>query len=113
MTGGTASLPGFIPRLRISLKSKLLASDNSANITISAPLYSAESRRAEIKEWRGQAGEPFKSLYGLVTKVAILNDPAPLDGGGEGGEGGSGANAGKAPRWVPSLMSWVGGSLAG
>lgn len=52
--------------------------------------------------------DPYKEIYGLMGKIAILNDPAPLDGDGAGGE-----NAGKAPRWVPSLLNWVGGSIAG
>lgn len=59
--------------------------------------------------WRKKSQEPYREIYGLVNHIAILNDPAPLDGDGAS----SGGDAGKAPRWIPSLLAWVGGSLAG
>jgi actin-related protein 10 len=111
ITGGTASLPGLIPRLRITLKSKLLpppdVSSSEAPLDPSMSVHSPQARREEIRQWRKRQDEPYKTLYGLVDKVAILNDPCPIDGS-EGISGG-----GTAPRWTPGLVSWVGGSLAG
>ena len=111
ITGGTASLPGFIPRLRIALKSALLPppTSNLDPPVVSAPLHTPAYRKEETTKWRQSAKEPYRELHGLVNHIAILNDPAPLDGDGAGPSG----NAGKAPRWVPSLLAWVGGSSAG
>ncbi|WWC65654.1 uncharacterized protein I303_108275 [Kwoniella dejecticola CBS 10117] len=107
IVGGTASLPGFIPRLRISLLQHLLPPpSNASSEQPKSPLNTIQSRKEETTMWRKKGHEPYKEIYGLASKVAIINDPAPLDG--EGGNKG-----GKAPRWTPGLMSWVGGSLAG
>ena len=73
----------------------------------SAPLHTPESRRIEAQMWRQKKDHPFRALEPLASKVAILNDPTPLDGEG------ALKHAGVAPRWTPSLMTWVGGSLAG
>ncbi|WVQ75050.1 hypothetical protein IAR50_004659 [Cryptococcus sp. DSM 104548] len=109
VVGGTASLPNFIPRLRISLLQSLLPppslpSDESPPSP--SPIGTLASKLADAKVWRQRNLEPYREIYGLVDKVAILNDPAPVDGDGSG-------KGGKTPRWVPSLMTWVGGSLAG
>ncbi|EIW71696.1 hypothetical protein TREMEDRAFT_28085 [Tremella mesenterica DSM 1558] len=93
VTGGTASLPNFIPRLRDSLLSHLRPSTTSP--TPPADIY-------DLKTWRMRNNEPYKPLYGLHDKLNIINDPLPPT-----------PSTTKAPRWVPSLMSWVGGSLAG
>ncbi|WVQ79414.1 hypothetical protein IAT38_001511 [Cryptococcus sp. DSM 104549] len=125
VTGGTASLPNFIPRLRISLLQALLPpapsstfsippqppSASSATPSPSSLLNTPAARAQEARTWRRRAAEPWSALYGLVDRVAVINDPAPVDGGeAMGVESGKG---GKAPRWVPGLMAWVGGSLAG
>lgn len=111
ITGGTASLPWLIPRLRIALKSALLPppTPNLGPRVECAPLHTPAYRKEETIQWRQSTKEPYHEIYGLVNHVAILNDPAPLDGDGASPSG----NAGKAPRWVPSLLAWVGGSLAG
>lgn len=105
ITGGSASLPGFIPRFRISLLRSLLPLPQSSDDTpVSlSPLNTQASRKEQALLWKKRTQEP----YGLVDKMAILNDPAPVDGEVDGGKGG------KAPRWIPGLMTWVGGSLAG
>ncbi|ORY34879.1 actin-domain-containing protein [Naematelia encephala] len=108
ITGGTASLPGLIPRLRVSLLRLLLPSPSLPET--GHPINSPAWRRAERAEWRKRHTEPFRSLYGLSGRLAILNDPAPLDTGDIDGGGLAG---GRAPRWTPGLLSWVGGSLAG
>lgn len=109
ITGGSASLPGFIPRFRISLLRSLLPLPQSSDDTpVSlSPLNSQASRKEQALLWKKRTQEPYRELYGLVNKMAILNDPAPVDGEVDGGKGG------KAPRWIPGLMTWVGGSLAG
>ncbi|WWD20116.1 hypothetical protein CI109_104591 [Kwoniella shandongensis] len=107
ITGGTPSLPGLVPRLRISLLQHLLPPPTDlSTLAPASPLDSPASRIAEMKQWRKRKDEPYRDMYGLARKLAILNDPAPLDGP-------EASTGGKAPRWVPSLMSWVGGSLAG
>ena len=117
--GGTASLPGFIPRLRSSLLQLLRTADaggidGDMDIDRPAPAEavvppppSARSRRDDNLAWRKRLNEPYTLLYPLASKLAIINDPTPLDG-----DGGL-KNAGVAPRWAPGLVSWVGGSLAG
>ena len=120
IVGGTAALPGFIPRLRASLLQLLSPPDRSTSSNSNAqsmnidsgplapaPLRTPESRRVEEQLWRTKKDHPFGSLYPLASKLAILNDPTPLDGDG------ALKNAGVAPKWTPNLMTWVGGSLAG
>ncbi|WWC95350.1 hypothetical protein V866_002212 [Kwoniella sp. B9012] len=100
IVGGTASLPGFIPRLRISLLHHLLPPP--ASIQHKSPLNTPDSRREEALLWRQRNREPYKEIYGLSDKLVIINDPSPVDG-----------KSGMAPRWSTGLMGWVGGSLAG
>ncbi|WRT69489.1 uncharacterized protein IL334_006475 [Kwoniella shivajii] len=106
VAGGTASLPGFIPRIRVSLLHHLLPPPLSMNEPIRSPLNTLAGRKEETSLWRKRNQEPYQEIYGLASKLAIINDPAPLDGS-------EGFNGGKAPRWSTGLMSWVGGSLAG
>lgn len=110
--GGTASLPGLIPRLRVAILQGLFpptASSSPPSKPIALPSEGSVSA-ADIKEsntyWRSAQDEPYKAIYPLASKFSILNDPQPLDN--EGTSGG-----GKAPCWTPALIAWVGGSLAG
>lgn len=110
--GGTASLPGFIPRLRVSILRGLFPPTSPTtppSRPIALPSEGVVSPLV-IKEsntyWRGAQNEPYKAIYPLATKLTIINDPQPLKS--EGSSGG-----GKAPCWTPALMAWVGGSLAG
>ncbi|WVF68642.1 hypothetical protein IAT40_003412 [Kwoniella sp. CBS 6097] len=114
VVGGTPSLPGFIPRLRVSLLHHLLPPPAVPSVSPDdqprSPLNTPAQRMKEVATWKKRKDEPYKALYGLSGQLSILNDPAPLDGGsGEGSE----SRGGRAPRWTPGLMSWVGGSLAG
>ena len=135
VTGGTASLPGFIPRLRDTLLQSLSASAQpptslDAGTQPSPPkvhrITSPEYRAAETAAWRRRHERPYAVLAPLRGKLAILNDPCPLDvleseneregalGAGSGSTSkGQGRSAGRAPRWTPGLMPWVGASLAG
>lgn len=123
VVGGTASLPGLITRLRQSLLSSLSVPSSSSSSAAAVASSSTpsnqpparitpEDRAAENKLWRSRSSEPYSVLYPLARKLAILNDPAPVDGGMEGEREGWN-QGGKAPRWVPALTGWVGGSLAG
>ena len=89
VVGGTASLPNYIPRLRDTILDALQSK-------------SATQGTLSLAQWKKRNEEPYRELYGLSNKLAIINDPKPVDGRG-----------GTAPRWTPGLMSWVGGSLAG
>lgn len=97
VTGGIAALPGFIPRVRNELLCRIPAERMALNFA--DPL-------AEVSSWRQRSKEPYAELHGLAKRLAIINDPAPLDGAAS-------ASGGTAPRWAPPLVAWVGGSLAG
>lgn len=94
VAGGTASLPGFIPRIR---------NDIIRLLPTAEPEQQLNDVRAEAAEWRKRSKDKYAHLHGLGSKIAIINDPAP----------GPNKSSGSAPRWTPSLVSWVGGSLAG
>lgn len=114
VVGGTPSLPGFIPRLRDAILEKLALSTSLPKDAdrVLPHLESPEYRSQATKEWRERHHKPYQSLSALASKVAILNDPTPRPVP-ESSDDTKATSAGKAPRWVPSLMSWVGGSLAG
>ncbi|CAK9781270.1 actin-like ATPase domain-containing protein [Cutaneotrichosporon oleaginosum] len=97
VTGGIAALPGFISRVRNQLLCCIPAEGIPLNFT---------DTLAEVASWRQRSKEPYAELYGLSKRLAIINDPAPLDGAAS-------ASGGTAPRWAPSLVAWVGGSLSG
>ncbi|KAL1407462.1 hypothetical protein Q8F55_006895 [Vanrija albida] len=94
--GGIASLPGVVPRLRDDLLQQISQ----------APAPLGPDTTATTAAWRSRASNPKTSLHGLETRLAILNDPSPLDGRAS-------TKGGTAPRWSPSLLPWIGGSLAG
>lgn len=99
ITGGTPMLPGFIQRLH----SELLRAVN--------PLVNAPPPRQPTRPDRPPPPryDKYASLRPLIPYFAILNNPAP----GVASSERAAANAGKAPAFAPSLMAWVGGSLAG
>lgn len=97
VVGGTAMLPGFIPRLHVELLR-----------AIAAPLSPS---RHPIRPDRPLPPpyDPYGPLRPLVPYFAILNNPSPPPATSERAS----ANAGKAPAFSPATMAWVGGSLAG
>ncbi|BEJ15991.1 hypothetical protein CspHIS471_0505960 [Cutaneotrichosporon sp. HIS471] len=97
VTGGISAVPGFIPRVRNELLCRIPAEGIVLDFT--DPL-------AEVATWRRRSKEPYAELHGLSMRLAIINDPAPLDGAAS-------ASGGTAPRWASPLVAWVGGSLAG
>lgn len=139
VTGGGGMMPGFIPRLRVALLQALMISGEYGDLPAPSPppppATSASSEasaapkqrrrrrkttkprpsteyekyviRREAAEFRRQHTAPYRRLAGLAGSVAILNDPSPLPTAGGHGLGGS------APAYTPSLMPWIGASIAG
>lgn len=97
VTGGTAMLPGFIPRLH----AELLRS-------IAPPLAQTRETNRHNRPAPPQY-DKYASLRPLVPYFAILNNPSPPPPTSDRAS----ANAGKAPAFSPSTLAWVGGSLAG
>jgi actin-related protein 10 len=96
--GGTAMLPGFIPRLHAEILRCIqppTPRNPKAPMIPGRPLPPVYDR--------------YASLRSLVPYISILNNPSPPPPNSNR----AAANAGKAPAFAPSLMAWVGGSLAG
>jgi len=98
VTGGTAMLPGFIPRLHVELIRAIVISPSHSPRPPMAP------GRARPLPY-----DRYAVLRPLVPHLAILNNPSPPPPSDARGS----ANAGKASAFTPATMSWVGGSLAG
>jgi actin-related protein 10 len=94
VAGGTALLPGFLPRLHAEL---LKAMD----LPSSTRLPSRNGRPIP-------AFDRYAALRPLISHFAILNNPAPPIS-----QTSAANNAGKTPAFNPSTLAWVGGSLAG
>ncbi len=95
VTGGTAMLPGFIPRLHTEIVRALSTS----------PKFPSKPSKRSLPSY-----DKYASLRPLLPYVAILNNPNPP---AVPASDRAKANAGKVPAFVPALMAWVGGSLAG
>ncbi len=89
-------LPGFTPRLYTEIMR-----------TVSAHPVSKQTTKAKRTL---PPYDKYSPLRPLLPYFAILNDPNPPD---IPTSDRAKANAGKAPAFVPALMAWVGGSLAG
>ena len=98
VTGGTAMLPGFIPRLHAELLRAIEppgpTQKNSRNGKAPPPVY-----------------DRYAALRPLIPYFAILNNPSPQVSTLSSER--ANANAGKAPAFSPAVLAWVGGSLAG
>lgn len=97
ITGGTAMLPGFIPRLHAEIIRAL---------STPPPSPSKPSKHSRPPP---PVYDRYSMLRPLLPYFAILNNPNPPAGTSERAK----MNAGKAPAFAPALMAWVGGSLAG
>ncbi|KAF8577782.1 actin-domain-containing protein [Ramaria rubella] len=86
VVGGTAMLPGFIPRLHTELVRAL------------TPRETRLGKRPHT---------PFLSLFHLLPYINILNHPSPPP------PTTARSSAGRAPAFSPAALPWVGGSLAG
>jgi len=99
VTGGTAMLPGFIPRLHTEILR-----------TLSTPPSQKQPNTSKPSKHTLPPYDKYASLRPLLPYIAILNNPKPP---AVSASNRAKANAGKAPAFVPALMPWVGGSLAG
>ncbi|KIJ14470.1 hypothetical protein PAXINDRAFT_135114 [Paxillus involutus ATCC 200175] len=97
VTGGTAMLPGFIPRLHAELLRAIV------------PPTAPPRQPTRSGKPSPPAYDRYAALRPLVPHIAILNNPVPQPSSSSRAN----ANAGKAPAFSPSSMAWVGGSLAG
>jgi actin-related protein 10 len=96
--GGTAMLPGFIPRLHAEI------------LRCIQPPTTRHLKGLMIPGRLLPPGyDRYASLRSLVPYISILNNPSPPPPDSNR----AAANAGKAPAFAPSLMAWIGGSLAG
>lgn len=96
VSGGTAMLPGFIPRLHDEIVR-----------AVAPPTQTRQQTRPD------RPNPPPYDKYGplrpLLPFFAILNNPSPPAVTSER----AAANTGKAPAFAPACLAWVGGSLAG
>ncbi|KAK7033266.1 actin-related protein 10 [Favolaschia claudopus] len=100
VVGGTAMLPGFIPRLQQEL----------VRAVGPPPTPSRPSARTDRPDKPPlPTYDPYVSLRPLLPYFAILNNPSPPPATTARAV----ANVGKAPAFSPATMAWVGGSLAG
>ena len=101
VTGGTAMLSGFIQRLQAEILRAI------------QPPVTTGRRNQRHSAIPGKpsplACDRYASLRPLLPHISILNNPSPPPPT----SGRAAANAGKAPAFAPSLMAWIGGSLAG
>ncbi|RDB26426.1 Actin-related protein 10 [Hypsizygus marmoreus] len=97
ISGGTAMLPGFIPRFHAELVRAL------------EPLSPSPRRPTRPDRPPPPQYDRYASLRPLLPYFAILNNPSPPQPMSDRAR----ANAGKAPAFTPATLSWVGGSLAG
>lgn len=95
VAGGTAMMPGFIPRLHSEL----------VRILSSVPPQRPPARHGRPAP---PPYDPYAPLRPLAPHIAILNNPSPLPPSSN-----IVSSAGKAPSFTPALLPWVGGSLAG
>ena len=97
VVGGTAMLPGFIPRLH----GELLRAIAPPTLLPRQPTRPDKSLPPQY--------DRYASLRPLLPYFAILNNPSPPPPSSERAAN----NAGKSPAFLPATMAWIGGSLAG
>ncbi|KAG6857384.1 hypothetical protein H0H87_004746 [Tephrocybe sp. NHM501043] len=97
LCGGTAMLPGFIPRLHLEILRAL------------SPPSAASRHPTRPNKPLPPQYDRYASLRTLIPYFAILNNPSPPPPMSDRAK----AHAGKAPAFSPATLSWVGGSLAG
>ncbi|KAG6862467.1 hypothetical protein C0995_000013 [Termitomyces sp. Mi166 len=97
VSGGTAMLPGFIPRLH----SEIIRALSSSSASSRQP---KRPNRLPPPQY-----DRYASLRPLIPYFAILNNPSPPTPMSDRAN----AHAGKAPAFSSATLAWVGGSLAG
>lgn len=118
VTGGTASLPGFIPRLKESLLTRLRESRPPSpppspppftppSTSTRSSMTLTQRSRLSNRLHRLRHSPRYAPLVSLSPSLSILNNPSPVVSVG------TPVTEGSAPAFHPSLYAWVGGSLAG
>ena len=102
VSGGTAMLPGFIPRLH----SEILKALSPPPV---APSASRQNSPHKSSKPPPPQYDKYAALRPLTPYFAIVNNPTPPAAPSERAR----ANAGKAPAFGPGMLAWVGGSLSG
>jgi actin-related protein 10 len=97
VSGGTAMLPGFIPRLHAEI------------LRAVEPLPTSLRQSTHPDRSPPPPYDKYGLLRPLLPYFAILNNPNPLPTTTER----AAVNSGKAPAFTPATLAWVGGSLAG
>ncbi|GAA5965451.1 hypothetical protein JCM3765_002387 [Sporobolomyces pararoseus] len=113
VTGGTASLPGFIPRLKQSLLTLLRESHPPSPPSSPPPAPDSDpAKRIRLKRLSNRLhnlrhSPRYAPLVPLASSFSILNNPSPISAELVP------KSEGSAPAFSPSLYAWIGGSLAG
>jgi actin-related protein 10 len=94
VAGGTAMLPGFIPRLHAELLKAM---------EVPPPTRPPTRGRHAVPSY-----DRYAALRPLMPHFSILNNPSP-----PAPEHSGVAQAGRTPAFSPASLAWVGGSLAG
>lgn len=89
VVGGTAMLPGFIPRLHTELTRALTPREEHGNKRHQRSLYNR-----------------YKCLQPLLPYINILNNPSLVSSDSK-------VNVPRAPAFSPAALPWIGGSLSG
>ena len=95
VVGGTAMLPGFIPRLHDELIRALTRPPPELPERVAS-----RRNRPPLPSF-----DPYGTLRPLAPYIAIVNNPSPTAS--------AAGTAGRGPAFTPAAMPWVGGSLAG
>lgn len=113
--GGTATLPGFHAQLQSSLVSRLTLAHPpspppSPSASASEDTNNSQSRRQRLSRRLSsfRSRSRYAPLAPLANHIAIVNDPTSRMT-----SPGLPVASGSAPAFAPSLLAWVGGSLAG
>ncbi|TFK27769.1 actin-domain-containing protein [Coprinopsis marcescibilis] len=99
VSGGTAMISGFIPRLHAEIIRALSPPPPSSHIP-----RSGKGKRPPPPKY-----DKYACLRPLTPFFAIINNPSPPPTKSERAR----VNAGKGPAFSPAMLAWVGGSLAG
>ncbi|GAA5913253.1 uncharacterized protein JCM6883_005297 [Sporobolomyces salmoneus] len=123
VVGGTASIPGFIPRLKRSLLTRLRESHPPSPPTTPPPTIPTEDQDPTKRIRRNRLSNRLHSLrhspryaplVSLASSLSILNNPSPSPSPSSSSSSSlSSSTEGSAPGFNPSLYAWIGGSLAG
>lgn len=133
VVGGTAMLPGFIPRLHVEIvrtlgmlpqprqpipqllsaegRSTPTPGDSQEPVTPTATRFPQQRQQQPSPKRPRPPYDPYAPIRTLGRHIAILNNPSHT--GLSESSSTARSQSGKAPGFAPALLPWVGGSLAG